>query len=186
MTPIDSFTLMLEYLDIILLIPLIWGAFIGFKKGLVLELASLVGLILGIYGALKFSSYTAEEISNHVDLDPEWLGMASFIVTFLIIVFAVFMLAKIIDKALKIVALGLINRILGLLFGLAKYTLILSCLLFLFENINSKFHLVDESIKEDSYLYEPIQMATSPFNNFLKDISFSSYDDLIKEESSPE
>lgn len=177
---------MLEYIDIILLIPLIWGAFIGFKKGLVLELASLVGLILGVYGSLKFSSFTSEKLQEHFEINPDWIGMISFIVTFLIIVFAVFILAKIIDKALKIVALGLINRLLGLLFGLTKYALILSCLLFLFENINSKYHLVDNEFKRDSYLYEPIQLTAKPLSGLFEEVSFSSYDSLILNQTNPQ
>ena len=61
-------------IDIILIIPLLWGAFMGFRKGLVLELASLVGLILGIYGAIKFCDFTAEKLIEYVEVSEEWPG----------------------------------------------------------------------------------------------------------------
>ncbi len=42
----------MNWLDIGIAVPLVWGAYVGFKKGLVIELASLAALILGIYAAI--------------------------------------------------------------------------------------------------------------------------------------
>ncbi len=166
-------------IDIILAIPLLWGAFIGFKKGLILELASLVGLILGIYGAIKFSDFTAQKLTEHVEVSTEWLGLISFLLTFILIVFAVFLMAKALDKALKIIALGLVNRLLGLLFGLLKYALIVSTLLYIFENMNQKFEFVEDGFSEESLLYKPLNLVTSPFESLLTDFEI----DKLKEEA---
>ena len=64
----------IEYLDIILAIPLIWGAFMGFKKGLILELASIVALVLGIYGAVKFSDLTADYLNSYFEISSNWIS----------------------------------------------------------------------------------------------------------------
>ena len=166
-------------IDIILAIPLIWGAFIGFKKGLVLELASLVGLILGIYGSIKFSDFTAKKLVEYVSISQEWLGLISFLVTFILIVFAVFLFAKILDRALKLVALGFVNRLLGLLFGVLKHALIVSTLLYFFENINKKFELTDKQLEQNSLLYKPLLKITAPFKNLLENFEI----DEVKEEA---
>ena len=163
----------MSQIDIILIIPLLWGAVMGFKKGLVLELAALVGLILGIYGAIKFSDYTAEKLKLYVDITQEWLGLISFLVTFVLIVFAVFLAARLLNKALKLVALGFVNRILGLLFGTLKFALIISTVLYFFENINRKFEFVENDFANDSILYEPIKLATAPFKELLEDFEIS-------------
>ena len=163
----------MSQIDIILIIPLLWGAVMGFKKGLVLELASLVGLILGIYGAIKFSDYTAEKLTQYVDITQEWLGLISFLVTFIGIVFGVFLLAKILNKALKLVALGTVNRILGLLFGTIKFALIVSIGLYFFENMNRKFECVEKDFAKESLLYEPIKLATAPFKELMEDFEIS-------------
>lgn len=163
-------------IDFILAIPLLWGAFIGFKKGFVLELASLVALILGVFGALKFSDYTAQKLTQYVDISSNYLGLISFLVTFMLIVFAVFLFAKMLDKALKLVALGLVNRLLGLVFGLFKYALILSFLLYFFENINRKLELVSPEYKKDSLLFEPIQLASKPFSQLLDSFEIPEFD----------
>ena len=163
-------------IDFILAIPLLWGAIIGFKKGFVLELASLVALVLGVFGALKFSDYTALKLTSYVEVSSSYLGLVSFLITFIIIVFGVFLFAKMLDKALKLVALGLVNRLLGMLFGLFKYALILSFLLYFFENINRKFDLVSPEYKINSLLFEPIQIASKPFSKLLSSFEIPEFD----------
>ena len=165
-------------IDIILAIPLIWGAIIGFKKGLILELASLVGLILGMFGALKFSNLTAEKLNQYVEVSTEWIGLLSFLLTFVAIVIAVFLLAKVLDKMLKIIALGFVNRLLGLLFGLIKYGLILSVLLYFFMNLNEQFRFVEQDVFENSLLVKPIQLLMEPFSGLLENFEI----DAVKEE----
>ncbi len=171
----------MKYIDIILALPLVWGAIMGFKKGLILELASLVALFLGIYGALKFSGVTANFLKEDFGFQSEWIGLISFILTFVLIVITIYLLAKLLDKTLKIVALGLVNRLLGLFFGLVKYSLIVGCLLFFFDNLNSRFQLTKTDLKASSYLYEPIQMSLLPFKSLLSEVSFNQYDSLIED-----
>ena len=55
---IDSYKTKLSimnYLDIIIAIPLVWGIVIGFKKGFVIEIASLIAILAGVYGSIHFS-----------------------------------------------------------------------------------------------------------------------------------
>ena len=163
----------MSQIDIIFIIPLLWGAVMGFKKGLVLELASLVGLFLGIYGSIKFSDFTAEKLVQYVDITKEWLGLISFLVTFVLIVFGVFLAARILNKALKLVALGFVNRVLGLLFGTLKFALIISVGLYFFENLNNKFAFVASDFTKESVLYEPIKLATAPFKELMEDFEIS-------------
>ena len=48
----------MNYFDYLLLLPLVYGLYRGFTKGLIIELASLVALIAGVYGAMYLSSFT--------------------------------------------------------------------------------------------------------------------------------
>ena len=50
----------MNWLDIVLAIPLLWFMYKGFRNGLIIELASLAALILGIYVALHFSFYVKD------------------------------------------------------------------------------------------------------------------------------
>lgn len=161
----------MDYIDILLAIPLIWGAFMGFKKGLILELSSLVSLALGIYGALKFSDFTAGYLVQYVDIPQQWIGLSSFIITFLFIIIGVSILSRFLDKLLKVVALGLVNRILGLLFGMLKYAIILSIFLHIFGILNQKFKFYEKNFEEDSLIYQPLITITKPLIPLLKNFS---------------
>ena len=113
-------------IDVVLLLVLLVGAWRGFTKGLVLSVASLVGLVGGIWAASHFSHMVAEQLSPHVTWSVNTLHMASLALTFLLVVVAVHLLAKVLEKVLDLVALGLINKLAGALFGLLKVGLVLS------------------------------------------------------------
>lgn len=162
----------MDYIDIVLAIPLIWGAFMGFKKGLILELSTFVSLALGIYGSLKFSDFTAGYLVQYVDVPQQWIGLTSFIITFILILVGVFFLAKFLNKVLKLMALGLVNRLLGMLFGLMKYALMLSIALYIFGNLNQKFKFYEKELSETSLLYQPIMYIAKPVMPLLKNFSF--------------
>ena len=118
----------LDPLDIALLILLLIGAWRGFVKGLVLSVASLVGLVGGIWAAQHISHLTAAELAPHVTWNEQTIGMVSLGLTFLGVVVAVHLLAKLLEKFLDLVALGFANKLGGAAFGLAKMALILSFL----------------------------------------------------------
>ena len=46
-------------LDYIVLIPLGWFAFQGFRKGLIYELTSILALVLGVWASYRFSDTVA-------------------------------------------------------------------------------------------------------------------------------
>ncbi len=119
----------LDPVDITLLLILLVGAWRGFVKGLVLSIASLVGLAGGIWAAQHVSHLTAAQLVPHVTWSEQTLGMASLALTFLVVVVAVHLLAKLLERLLDMVALGLANKLGGAVFGVAKMTLICSFLL---------------------------------------------------------
>ena len=82
---------------------------------------------------------------------------------------AVHLLARAIDKLLKAVALGWLNRLAGMMFGILKTAFIISIILVLVNNINKRVPFIPEEHKEDSLLYEPLSKlapAVFPFLNF--------------------
>ncbi len=147
-------------LDIIMLIPLAWGLFMGFKKGLIIELASLIALIAGIYIAVHFSFLTASYISQYVDISEAYLPVISFILTFILVVLAVHFVGKIVEKLVKMVALGFFNRLGGALFSMFKYAVFVSVILLLVNKFMPG--IVSEKDKQGSYLYEPVE-EIAPF-----------------------
>ncbi|MDB4334835.1 CvpA family protein [bacterium] len=160
----------MNYFDIVIGVIFILAIIKGFKNGLIIELAVLVALVLGIFGAIKFSSITEEWLLQH--FQSNYIGVIAFLLTFVGIVLGVNLLAKVIDKTIKAVALGTINRILGALFSLIKYVFIASVLLAVFNSFDRTFKLIPDQTKEESVLYGPLNSFAPkvfPYLYFYKD-----------------
>ncbi|MDG1652527.1 MAG: CvpA family protein [Flavobacteriaceae bacterium] len=141
----------MNILDVIVLCCLSYGLIRGLIKGFVVEIAVVVALFVGVLGAFKFASTFAFYIHSFVELNPKVVQGVSFLLLFIGIVYGISLLAKMLTKTLQIVALGLLNRLAGGLFGLVKWTVILSALTLALNQIESVISLVPETLKEESF-----------------------------------
>lgn len=147
----------MNYIDIALGIFLAIGVFQGFRRGFLVELASLAGLLLGIYGAIYFSHYAAAFIHKYTSWGEDTVELVAFITTFLVVLILVSMLAKALTKVAGFVALGMLNKLLGALFGLLKTALFASILLLILNSFDRQFSFLTAEKKEASILYKPVE-----------------------------
>ncbi len=170
----------MNYFDYLLLLPVVYGLYRGFTKGLIIELASLVALIAGVYGAMHFSSFTFEYLCEYVEIETAYLQLASYGLTFLLIVLVITLTGKILTMLVKMVALGIVNRMMGAIFGSLKALLILSVLLMFFDRLNNQFVIVKEEVLNTSVLYSPIlNQAQNVYPNVLEE--FEKQKESLKE-----
>jgi|TARA_B110000908_G_C10267053_1_gene465261 membrane protein required for colicin V production len=154
--------------DIILTALLLFGFIRGLLKGLFVELASLLSLIVGVYGAIHFSYFIGDFLKDSVDWDERYISIVAFAVTFIVIVIVISLLGKLFTKIANFAALGILNKLLGGVFGAVKIGLILSVLLIVFDKLNSTIPFVNKENTEDSVLYEPLKgLAPMIFPDFL-------------------
>ncbi|MDA7794566.1 CvpA family protein [Flavobacteriales bacterium] len=146
----------MNYLDIILVIPLLWGLYKGVSKGIIKELASLMALIIGIYGAVHFADSIQPYIKNSLSIESSFLPILSFAITFIGIVLVVRVIGFIVDKIIKLVALGFISRVLGGVFGVLKTAFIISALLLIVNTFDYYLNLIPLEQKNASVLYRPL------------------------------
>lgn len=157
-----------NYIDLVILIPILYGLYKGYTKGLILSLATFLGLLLGIYGGVKFSHFTSNLLLEKFELD---IPLLSFAVTFLIIVIAVYLLGKLLSKIVDAIALGLFNNIAGAIFGAVKIILILAVIQLFFKSLNSQFAIVEEEMLVSSQLYLLLEKTSAiifPYFDQLK------------------
>ena len=166
----------MQTLDIILILPLVWGAYRGFRNGFIIELCTLAALILGIWGAIHFSDWVAEYLVQQVDIERKYLPMVSFALTFLGIVIAINLLAKLLTTLLKAVALNGINRLAGLVFGVVKWSFLLSVLLFLWRPVQEgSLDWPSRADRQQSVLYEPMASLAPAFFPYLEELDWRSW-----------
>ena len=168
-------------IDIVLVALLGFGLIRGFFKGLFVEVASLVALIAGIYGAIHFSYYVADLLMEHVEWSEKTINITAFAITFIIIVLIVALAGKALTKLADFAALGFLNKLLGGVFGLLKIGLILSILLIIFDKMNNTITFVDEEHTKDSILYKPVKsLAPMLFPTIIK-AEMTEADEINKE-----
>jgi len=142
--------------DIILGIILLLAFYSGFKKGLFVTLASLIGIIAGVFGALYFSDFAGGYISNWFGWSDQTTKWASFAITFLAIVLVISIAGKFFTKIADFAMLGLLNKLLGGVFGTLQYAFIISVLFLFFNSSNITGYVISEEKKSDSRLYGPV------------------------------
>jgi len=143
--------------DIVLALILLYGLVRGFFRGLLAEVASLVGFVAGIYGAIHFSYILSDFFSENMDWDSEYVNLIAFAITFILIVFIISLAGKILTKMAGFVALGIVNKLLGGAFGLLKTAFVASVVIMFFGATNEEIDLVSEESLEESKLYAPVK-----------------------------
>ena len=156
-------------LDIVLGLLLVYGLYKGFINGLFVEIASIIALIAGLYGAIHFSYIAGDYLSQNMEWNERYINITAFIVTFIIIVLVVHLAGKFLTKIADFAMLGLLNKLAGAIFGALKVAVIIGALLVFFERANSSVNLVKSETLEESILYEPIkEIGALVFSKVLK------------------
>ncbi|MCF8364152.1 MAG: CvpA family protein [Bacteroidales bacterium] len=152
----------LNFLDLIIGVPVLLMAISGFRNGFIKELASLAALVLGLYFAIYFSDLVADWLLKYFDIGHRWLFIVAFILTFVVVVLVVSLIGNLLSKIAALAALGFLNRFIGMLFGILKGVVVMSALIMLFEMIDSKASILKPDVKQGSLLYEPVESVV-PF-----------------------
>ena len=159
----------MSIIDIVLGALLLFGLIRGTMKGLFVEIASLFALVLGVFGAIHFSYFVADLLESKVDWDEKTMNIVAFATTFVIIVLAISLAGKALTKLADFAALGMLNKLLGGVFGALKIGLILSVLLIVFNKLNKTLPFMEEEELEESILYIPVKsLAPMIFPTLIK------------------
>ena len=146
----------MNWIDLIIVVLVILAVIKGFTDGFVKEVASLLALVLGIWGAIKFSSFTADKLNVWFDMTGNYTGIVAFLVTFIVIVIVIHFIGSLADKVVDAVSLGFLNRILGMVFGVIKTVLILSVFFTILNAFDSHRPFLPKQKINDSKFYNPI------------------------------
>ncbi len=142
-------------IDIILGLILIIAFFLGFRKGLLRVLASLIGLVAAVYCAMYFSGYVQVYIVRWFDWSEDLNRLASFLTTFFLVIFIFALTGRILTKVADFAMMGLFNKILGGVFNVLKFVFLLS-VVFMFVNSSENYSILTAEKREASILYNPI------------------------------
>lgn len=140
----------MKLIDILLLIPIILGAFSGFRRGFLLEIASFLALFLGILGGLEFLHWGIGIINQQFNLAGSFVPILSFLLIFIAIIVLVNLLGKALKKVVHMTPLGSVDTVVGGAIGALKWAFILSLIIWVVGILNIP---VPRHLTEDSEVY---------------------------------
>jgi membrane protein required for colicin V production len=156
--------------DIIILLCFLPAVIRGIMKGFIEQVIALVSLLLGAWLAFKFSNVVGEWLQPYFNVSETVMHVISFAVIMVAVVLVLFVLGKILTGVTKLVMLGWLDRLLGLVFALLLAGLLIGIGIVLFDTVNVKFDLVDEAVLEESVLYGPIRDIAYTVFPYLKEL----------------
>ncbi|MGB0949359.1 MAG: CvpA family protein, partial [Marinirhabdus sp.] len=128
-------------IDIVLGIILLVAFYLGFKRGFILVLTSLLAVIAGAFCAIYFSGYAQARLYDWFDWNGDTTRLVGFALTFIAVVLVVSLLGRLVTKLLNFAFLGGINKLLGGFVNVLKYAFIVS-LIFMFINATNNLRIL--------------------------------------------
>ncbi len=116
-------------LDLILVVPILIGAYSGFKKGFIVGVISLLALILGVFGGFYFLNWGVSILINDFGLTGKIIPILAFIVIFIGIIISINFIGKLLKKFAQMILLGGIDKLAGALIGVLMWAFLVSSLI---------------------------------------------------------
>lgn len=157
----------MRVLDLILLIPLILGAYTGYRRGLIMELVGVIALILAILGAFKLLHAGIDFLSRYIPEYSNFIPFIAFIGIFIGILILVNLLGKLTKKFLDLTILGTFDNFAGALIGIFKWAFLTSIVLWLSLQVDLK---IPDQLTENSILYPYIVELAPTVGEYLSAI----------------
>jgi membrane protein required for colicin V production len=159
----------LNWFDLVVVILVLVTLIKGFFSGLVMQIASLAGIILGAVFAGKLSGYIAPRLINLIDGSPHIIGPLSYIVAFIAILVALFFAGKLLESFVDALKMTTLNRLAGAVFCAAKWIVVFSIVLNLVAEFDQHKRIIKEDAREKSHTYPlvtEIAKAVIPYLRF--------------------
>jgi membrane protein required for colicin V production len=168
--------------DIIAIIVIIFFALNGFRKGLIIEIFKLTGIIVGFVIALQYIDKSSLLIHSYFPLDEKIEKALGFIFIFIFTLIIFILFGKFTKFILKIALMGWLDRTGGFLFGGFKGILIASAILSIICVLPDSVLFV-KNTKNNSILSPYIQNLSPKIYNTISAIfpESKSFTDKIKE-----
>ena len=160
----------MSILDIILLICFIPALVQGVRKGFIAQAISIASIIVGIWASSRFAEVVSEWLGKYITVSDQVMKVVAFALIFIAVFLVLAAVGKLLEGMFKIVTLGWLNRLAGLVFALLKTSLILGILIMVFTSLNDTFDLVSEATLNESVLYPPFKEAAFKIFPYIKDM----------------
>lgn len=136
-------------IDIIFVITLLYGFYLGFAKGIISAVFTLLSLLFGLMAAFKFAPATTDFLEKAFNNNNPLMFLAGFLLSFVIVMVVIRMIARGLEGILKTANINVINKLAGGVLLGGVLVLLLSVLIW----FGDQAHLIDQQTKRQSMTY---------------------------------
>tara|TARA_B100000214_G_scaffold170931_1_gene122866 strand:+ start:476 stop:973 length:498 start_codon:yes stop_codon:yes gene_type:complete len=165
----------MNLIDLIIIALFGYGIIKGYNKGLIIELSSFFGIFISFFISTNLDDIISKQIVELVNINFDIVNIIVFILVFLLSYSAIIFIAKGFTKLIKFVYLGLLNSLLGSLFGGLKLLLILIIL----SKIIFSFSLIPLKTLSESVLIIQLHILSEIIFNSLEIVNYEYPNNLI-------
>ncbi|MFA6770728.1 MAG: CvpA family protein [Bacteroidales bacterium] len=156
--------------DIFILICFIPAVIGGLFNGLVRQIASLAALLLGIWAGWHFSETLSQGIRLWFKTENSIINIISFAIIFIIVLILVNFIGKGLSRIIRFALLGWLDKLLGVVFGIIKYSLILSVIIYFVTSLDALYSIIPAHHFAESKLYPIIESIAPAVFPYLENV----------------
>ncbi len=152
----------MNFLDLIALLAIGYGAIKGFFNGMVKEIIGFISVILALWIGMRIAFLFADYYKGNAGLPDRYIPFLAFLSAFLLVLVAILLLARLIDTMVSATALTVPNKLGGAAFGGLKLAFLVGALFCVVGHAN----YLPEETKNSSATYKPLTEYVSKVNEY--------------------
>lgn len=144
----------MNYLDALILVPLLFGLFHGVSRGAISEVIALVAVLLGCIGGKFFGAPVSAWLQTPTGWHHTITDVLAYILIFTVLVCMVRLSGQLITQLIQLLRLSCLNHFFGGVIGITKWMLIVLSVLFLVQTLDTQYHFIDAELRQQSVLFD--------------------------------
>ncbi len=162
----------MNIVDIILLICFVPALVQGLRKGFISQVIAIISIIAGVWVSARFTASASTWLAQYIEGSEQVLKVISFALIFIAVIAVLAILGRLLEGTVKLIMLGWLNRLLGMVLSLVKAGLIVGLVIMAFCSLNNTFSLVSEEVLNGSVLFPPLKNMAYTVFPYLKELLF--------------
>ena len=161
----------MNVIDIVLVIIALLAFISGWRKGLISAVGGVIALVAGLAAARRYAPDLAVTLGGYwTEMDNKVVYIIAFAIVFVGADLLVSLLAWLVEKLVKTLLSGWVNRLFGAVLSVLIAAFIMSIVLNIYEFADKKHLLIPEKVIRSSALYKPVLDMAPTFIPELKSL----------------
>ncbi len=150
-------------IDIIFIIVAVWGFYLGFSRGIIKTVFTVLSFLFGLIAAFKFAPATTQFLETTFNNNNPLMFAAGFLLSFVLTMLIIRMAARFLEGILESANINVINQFLGGVLLSGIMILLYSVLLW----FGKEAHIINQETKGQSYTYEYLETIPGRAQEFI-------------------